>query len=611
MKTLLAVAALFTFSADSPGAEKKAAKSKSPAKTQEEQFSVAVKELPRDWEKRVASKKREERKRLGEVLTMCAESGGIDADDLDFLRRHREEAIPALQAEIVDDWQAGAVLETLMEIGAPGVRERWFAEFRKGDSKTRATLLQIEAMDEDWRSITAPRSKEEAALFQDALKPGPGFTLGVAFKLEDLSAVASSLLDQMPKLSRSEQWQLAGRLSEGPIAAADAGRLLRWVRELQKKEEDELAKALEVALKIRALGGETAAEAEKLFAELDARDPQELMQMRSRHVVYEFCAIAGLASRPLFERLYKDASESSIRDAAFVGLARLRGPEVLAELDAPARSGENETMVWSVLGALAENGAREQADAWVLKHFPKLSGSGVFYAMHHGAPEVAKRLLAQSTDGEPLDRSDQFQRFELRWRADGITLPSFFERLRERGLIARVPTAAEFDRAKKLRSSIDSEAKDIIRLLGDVGTLLALLPSWDVQPPLYEPVIHRFAAFSRGAFAPGAIRQTAERAELPWATVEFGAAGKYFVLRTRSLGREYDLEGVQAAANRALELAGKKERFMAISTEFQPIAYIYGPAEGWKQIAAEYSLPLFGFPAASAPPAKAAGKARK
>jgi hypothetical protein len=579
----------------------------------EQRFSVAVKNLPRDWQKRVAAEKNRESKRIAELLAQCREAEYLESEDVEFLRRHRQEVIPKLRKAVAKDWRAGgAALQTWLDLWDAEARERWYAEFRKADRETRAELLRMNPRDEHLRSITHPRTPEEVAVFHEALK-GPEFTAEAVFVLDDPNPVAAAIFEQLPQLPQNRQWEVVGALAERPLAAAHAARVLDWARERPLVEEDDLAQALELTGKIRTLGGETAEAAEKLFMELDAKGRRELLQPRSQHVAFAFCRVASAGSRPLMERLFREAP-AEVRAAAFAGLARLRGPEILPELETLAEA--RESLIYAALEALAENGAREAADAWVLRTFPKLSERGMEYAANAGGAEVAKRALAQGEDLYSLEK------FKIHWRANGITLPAFFERLRERGLIARVPTAEEIARARKERGTEPFDIMELVGLMHEVDGGQVVWWMTESQQAQYAAILHEVASITRGAFVPAAITQKELAEDGPEdhpeesapIAIEFGAAGKLFQVRARGFGRLCDGEAVQAAANRVLEIAGKKERFLSMELGVERAALVYGPPEAWQQVAAEYGLPLqliTARPEVKAPAKKAAAKPRK
>jgi hypothetical protein len=165
-----------------------------------------------------------------------------------------------------------------------------------------------------------------------------------------------------------------------------------------------------------------------------------------------------------------------------------------------------------------------------------------------------------------------------------------------------MPNAEEMKRLamNKNRYSEDTEANDALSLLVDVGAMFAIERYvGDEPPPPYSDLLKIFADRTQGAFVPVGIvekylvpNRDPERRETFPVAVEFVAAKKLISFKGRALGRKYDLEAAHAAANRALELAGKNERFFAIELDDQEMSYVFGLPEAWKQIAADYSLPL-------------------
>lgn len=560
------------------------------AKT-EVKFSVAVKSLPRDWAKRVAAEKARENEELTELLEQYKGGGEPFPEDFEFLEHHREQMLPILQKATAKDWRAGGTaFQISILLGDTKARDRWFAEFRRGDAKTREELLALNLEGERRRSLVVPRTKEELAILHDALK-GEQPVVGAIFLLEDPSPVAALILDQWAKWPRNRQWDVAMSLAESSLPPPEAARLLAWVREHALPEEDDFAHAFQLITKILGLGGETAEAAEKLFADLNGKNSKELLLPRSQMVAIEFCGIAGAGSRPLLDHLVMEGSHE-VRNAAFAGLARLRGPAILAELEALAGTSHSATV--AALAALAGSGAREQADAWALSHWAALGESALLYASDYGGPDVARRALAQIKDLMPD------QRFKLAWRSNGTTLPGFFARLHERGLISRTLTPREIARAMKNRPAGNFSVDEILDLMHGIDPLLIFDMKGERQPPPYRVALHRFTSLSRGAFVPNGIMEKKlppkkggpEAEEGQPVAVEFGAAGKFFQFQARPLGVLYDVESVQAAVNRALEVAGKKERFLAFHTSDYITEFIFGPPEAWRQFAAEYSLPL-------------------
>jgi hypothetical protein len=78
-------------------------------------------------------------------------------------------------------------------------------------------------------------------------------------------------------------------------------------------------------------GGETVVEAEKLFLELHARDPKEIL--RSQGMARAFSKGATPASRALLEKIVDSSKDPVIRADALAAITRQRGPEMLKDLE--------------------------------------------------------------------------------------------------------------------------------------------------------------------------------------------------------------------------------------------------------------------------------------
>jgi hypothetical protein len=509
--------------------------------------------------------------------------------DLGFLRRHRETAVAALRAELKAGWKkAGSALETLMSLGDAEARAQWFAEFRKGNVETREELLSFLAHDESGKDLIAPLNREEEEIFRAALD-SKQFVLGAAFRINDRPGVVTLLLDQLPELPREDQWSVAGVITSGVWTPGEGRRFLAWAREqaaiVRDKELDALQEAVADMMEKR---GETLADAEKLFLELHARGPREML--RSQGLARAFCKGATPASRALLDEIFKEARDPVIRGYALQAITRQRGPEVLADLEPLAADPKRAFELWDTLTFLAESGAREKVNAFVLRHFSKLDERGVGYVLRYGDPDLLQRAEERAAELRPDIR------FALEWKIKNRTLTGFFQRLKERGLISRVPTAEEIAQTAKLEGSSGLDSDRAMRLLAVLEAQMQFDSEADVVPPAYDRLLDRFAQFTRGAFAPRAVQQrTAKPAsddEEPQITIEFVVAGKQFTLKPQPLGDWYDVEAIRVAVNRALEAAGKAGRLLTVESVGQEAVYVFGPPTAWQEIAQEYSFPL-------------------
>jgi hypothetical protein len=554
-----------------------------------ESFSLIVKDLPPEMEKKTPSSEDGEKRRLARVLAMVKEDESLDEMDLGFLRRHREAAVSALRAELKGGWKkAGSALETLMSLGDVDARTQWFAEFKKGNVETRQELLGFLAHDESGRDLLSPRNPEEEDVFRAALEP-KHFVLGAAFRINDRPGVVGRLIDELPQFPREDQWSVAGVITSGVWTSEEARRFLAWTREQASVvREKELAALQEVVADIMEKQGETLAEAEKLFLDLHARDPRELP--RSQGMARAFCKGATAASSSVLDAIFKEAKDPVIRGYALEAITRLRGSEVLADLEPLAADPKRAFELWDTLTFLAESGAREKVNEFVQRHFPKLNERGVGYVLRYGSPDLLQRAEEQAAELRP------HVRFALEWKLRNRTLPGFFQRLKERDLISRVPTAEEIAETAKGEESAGLESDRAMRLLAVLEAQMQFDSEADIVPPAYDRLLDRFAQFTRGAFAPRGLQQRAPKPasedEEPQITVEFVIGNKQFTLKPQPLGDWYDVQAIQVAVNRALEVAGKTERLLAVESVGQEAAYVFGPPAAWQEIAREYSFPL-------------------
>jgi hypothetical protein len=573
----------------------------------DETFSLQVQDLPADWEKRIAERSLAEKARVAQLLKSSLAGESVLAGDIALLRKHRNDVIPALQKSIENDWRAGGdAFELLLDLEAPGARERWFAEFKKGDARTREKLLDILAFNERDEEVTNPRNAEEEEVIRAALS-GPGFTHSALYKIEDPTTVAAGLLDQLPKLPRDDQWPIASFVASAKLDAAQAQRLLAWAREQASQTKpndapddarlielprfDKIHSVLMLVAELCAFDS-IRADAEKFFAELDAKFPDALLDHRSQTIIMVFSRHATAASRPLLERLHRESKDPTARGSVFAALAWIRGPEVLPELVPMLAVPQQNGPAWLALEELAAHGHREKVEAFILREIPRPDARSVYYALRQGGPAVLKHVL-EKLPAEELPGTD---RFDLEWKARGLTTDSFLSRLKELGLISRLPTEREIADARRSAGVDPSPTAELFILLERLGVYWVFDAEADEFPPPYQRLYRQFAAFTKDAFSFQGFQQREVKAageEVEESSiVEFAAAGKLFVIRTPPIGDWFDLGAVEGAVNRALELSGKKERIIGIETESQEARYVFGSPEVWQQVAKEFAFPL-------------------
>jgi hypothetical protein len=312
--------------------------------------------------------------------------------------------------------------------------------------------------------------------------------------------------------------------------------------------------------------------------------------LHSQGMARAFCKGATPASRAVLDDVFKQSKDPVIRGYALEAITRQRGPEVLADLEPLAADPKRAYELWDTLTFLAESGAREKVNEFVLRHFPKLDERGMSYVLRYGSPDLVRRAEESAAEIRPDVR------FALEWKTNGRTLAGFFQRLKERNLISRVPTAGEIAQAAKSEGGGTLESDRALQLLGMLGARLEFDSEADVFPPPYDRLFDRIAQFTGGAFAPRVLQQCAGKPasddEEPPLMIEFVAAGKQFTLKPAPMGDWYDLEAVQATVNRALEAAGKPERLLALESSGQEVAFVFGPPAAWQEIAKEYAFPL-------------------
>ena len=404
----------------------------------EESFSLVVKDLPPSWTEKSTSASDATRRQLAKVLALVKEGETLEPADLEVLRRNRDGAVTALRRELKSGWEdAGSAFETLINLGDAKARAQWFAEFKKGDAEKRELLLDLLVIDDADEDVLAPRNKEEEDIYRAALK-NPHFVLGAALRISDKPGVATLLLDRLSETPGDEQWNLVNVIAGCTMTPKDAQRLLAWAQERTANASTaELAQLQALVAEIVGKGGESVADAERLFLDLQTRNPKEVF--RSQGTARAFCQSATPASRPLLDELLKSSKDPVIRAMAMKAIARQRGPEILKDLDSLVADRDRQLELWEALSQLVGNGAREQVNEFVLRNFPKLGEREIGYVLRYGGPELLNRAQENAAALRPETR------FALDWKTRERTIDGFFGRMKELGLIERVPSPEDVE----------------------------------------------------------------------------------------------------------------------------------------------------------------------
>jgi hypothetical protein len=252
-----------------------------------------------------------------------------------------------------------------------------------------------------------------------------------------------------------------------------------------------------------------------------------------------------------------------------------------------------------VLEALAKSGHRDAADAYFLKNISTVDRRAANYALRHGGPQVIERTVKSAPK---LDKDLQF---EIAWKARAHRIEGFFARLKELGLIPRLPTAKEIDDARAGEEGEPRlEAHAAMALLGGVGGMFTFDSEADEIPPRYDELLMNISQFTRGAFLIDRLQQSSPKSKVagdgqeeeeelgPPINVKFVSRGKLFDLTPARVADWFDVGAIQTTVNRALELAERKERLLALAGWSQEAAFVFGPPDAWQKIAEEFAFPI-------------------
>lgn len=415
-----------------------------------------------------------------------------------------------------------------------------------------------------------PSLEEEALLPPDNYKPP---TLD-----EALTSLAKETPGRSWYLLRSIPWE---RRSEEE--RAKALELLRS-KSGDSAERDSYG-PLEIAAELSRTKDATGRAAKELFGTLYNAIPRR--NAVSQEAVREFCKGAGAESRELLETMVNDTRDPVNAGEALAALARFRGTDILAALEAMLNRGAMQYAVMAPLAVLAEAGQQSRTDAFVQQHHAKMGARAFEHAILHGGPDLMKWAAARREQMSPQ------QRFEFTWKERGITVEKFFTRLVAEKLAPRMPSKSDIEKADALWPGKHPEAARALALLMELGVVLSMDSEADEIPPPYPAAFAQLSKLSKGEFLPRGLKQVSPQddEEAP-PVVTFAVAGHKFTLRPRELGDWFDVEMIIAAANRALELSGSEARFIAMDSGGQNVNLVFGIPSVWNQIATEFALPL-------------------
>ena len=188
----------------------------------------------------------------------------------------------------------------------------------------------------------------------------------------------------------------------------------------------------------------------------------------------------------------------------------------------------------------------------------------------------------------------------VNWLAQGLDAPAIIARLAGEGLIA--PPAPE--RLAELTAEWcrrpDAVAL-VCSLLHGQGRLLIFDCEAGPAPVDHTRLIRELMSLCQPVFAVEALSQQQDEDDPPNADyqVRIAHGGRSLCFTAHNLGGWYDVGAVLAALNRALEVAGRPERFAALHSGDQSCWVTFLPAEPLRRAAAELSIPLEDDPDAS------------
>lgn len=562
-----------------------------PARDDEDQptFKLVVSDAPKSATAGDPQKAREDR--VKQQVELLQQRGRLSSRLVAAFGADRDIAIPLLRKISGPDTKVGrAALEIRIDLKDPEARPELFAAIAKADAATLGKLQWLSYGEEG----ILPQNAEEEKILRSKLETA--FHLQFAFVLSEMPGVADLLLEKLPTLDRKDQWWTARILTREKLGPRIARSLLDWARvQSASIDEKELKQLVGVAAALVERGDAVGAEAEQLALSLFKKAPDLVVQEQG--VARPFARGATKASRDVLERMVKDSRDQVIRAYALAAIARMDGPPVLDAFASEMRRSGSET--WDVLEILAEHGHRTAADAYVLKNFPTLNRNGVSYALRHGGPEVIELAVKSAPK---LEKDLQF---EIAWKARNHQVEAFFTRLKELDLIPRLPTA---DEIKEARAGDDGksrlEASAAMNLLALVGGSFTFDAEADVIPPPYDELLTVVSQFTRGAFSIESIRQSSPKAKVsidseeeeeelgPPINVKIVSGGKLFDLTPARMADWFDLGAVQGTVDRAIEVAGRKERLIPLNGWSQEATFVFGPPEAWQKVATEFAFPI-------------------
>ena len=338
---------------------------------------------------------------------------------------------------------------------------------------------------------------------------------------------------------------------------------------------------------------------------LAARARQALADLLARPLQWEAepqSALATLArtgspeARPALQRWLTGSKNSTTRGLALAGLARTEGegavPFLLGHIEDPGLRA-------IVAGEVA---ARKQGSS-ALALARRLKGSLVAADSPATVTAVARALHdiagpdAASLTADLLPRVPASVRMELTWAARGWTVDDAVARAQAIGLL----DSADLDAARRqAREDADGEdpepASVLFRVFDAAGIHLAFDVEADEVPVGYDRLLGEFAAQSRGRFRPEGVQEE-------WGgegsddgrgdyTVSFVHDGRLYRFAARDQGDWFDVEPVVVAIHRALQDAGRSERFHILDSDGQVARFLFGDPATIRRFATEIALPI-------------------
>lgn len=295
--------------------------------------------------------------------------------------------------------------------------------------------------------------------------------------------------------------------------------------------------------------------------------------------------------------LLEDPPEAYIAGRALVALARFRKTALLGELERWTRDRQLAVHAVEAIGVAARGSSSPVAVRLLqsaVEHLDYRGPGRLIHALLMVGGQASLRELAACLARVKDSLAYRLDVLNALWVLRSIRPSSAAAQLFELGVSPSLPDARELAR---LDAEAESTLKPCSAALGVLvgGFVVAVFDAEASRVPCgHDRPLVLLQGFSRGHFVPEAVIEECERAPQGKGpdryTLRFVHGARLYRVHFPNVGDYYNLRAIEAAANAALQDAGRPERFQRILTGDQMAALLFADPARVQQASARLLL---------------------